>query len=161
MAIKTCESQVQWHAPITTVLGRWREEQEEFKVILCYTESLSSPCTTWDPVNCLETHQERLIFPWRAITGTFTRLDTVLRCNWFARFWLSNVKCNFTWILSVQWFCLLSKQRTAINFLYYQIHKLSCRSIFIHSYKEDLLLHIGQDHCCEIFSLRLSLISHW
>lgn len=33
--IKTCESQVQQHTPVTTVLGKWRKEDQELKVIFC------------------------------------------------------------------------------------------------------------------------------
>lgn len=100
-------------------------------VIFCCATSLRPPCTTWDSVTRLETHQECLAIPGRVTACTSKRLDSVLGWDWLAGFWLPNVNCDFplnpvsTMMSQFSQSNLSSNQRTPINSIFYQIHKIS------------------------------------
>lgn len=46
-----------WHG-IILALGKWREEDREFKVITNYIVSLSPACPMWDPISKKEKGKE-------------------------------------------------------------------------------------------------------
>jgi hypothetical protein len=50
---------VWWHTPVIPGFGRWRQEDQEFKIILRYIES-SRPA--WATGDCLKRHPDVLYF---------------------------------------------------------------------------------------------------
>lgn len=153
---------MQWSTAVTTVLGRWRKEDQELKVIFItqwvrgHRELCETPQIAQKPSRGSSPFDEGLL-PAHSKGWTWVRLACKI---WTVQCQLS-LDLNAASIM-MSYFSqsnLSTKQRTPINSIYYQIHKISCRYMLMHSYEEGLLLGMEQNHWDEMHSLHLTLIT--
>ena len=59
-----CVHQSWWYTPVIPALGRYKQEDQEFKVILCYTENLRLAWETWDLILKINNHLYIIYITW-------------------------------------------------------------------------------------------------